>query len=169
MEKVLLAVNGTTPDKKTFKYAIDLCMRIKADLKILQVISLHEISDYFAKIKTKANNTRRFVENTMLAATYAEAGEYESACSLMAEGRKNVEKLLLETTKAGVICDLHVKAGDTNKEIANYVHKNNDIVVMIYDTPRGDYPKSTERQIKKDLKMITRVLPVPVVMVSTES
>lgn len=169
MEKILLAINGTVPDKKTFTYAVDLCKRMKADLKILQVINPKEISGYLATLKTKAKNTTRYMEDAMMAATFAEAGEYETACYLMAEGRKNVERLLPESIRAGIACDIAVKTGNTNKEIANYVRKNKDIVITVYDTPRGDNSKKTVRKINNDLKVITRALPVPVVMVQVES
>jgi 3-phosphoglycerate kinase len=169
MEKVLLAINGTTPDTKAFKYAVDLCMRIKADLKILQIVRPHDLSGYISKLKNSASHAKRLIEGSMMAATFAEAGEYETVNALMDEAKRNIAKLLPESTRAGVSCDLLVRTGDTNKEIMDYVRDNKDIVITVYDTPRGNDPKATARQIKNDLKSITKGLTIPVVMVQAEA
>ncbi|MBU0484512.1 MAG: universal stress protein [Proteobacteria bacterium] len=169
MEKVLLAIDGTTPDQKAFKYAVDLCMRIKADLKVLQVVSPQDFGGYISKIKTKANKAKRFIEESMMAATFAEAGEHETASAMMEEAERNLRKLLPESARAGVTCDLLVRSGDTTKEIVNYVRDNKDIVIAVYDAPRGNDPKSSARKIKNDLKSITKGLTIPVVMVQAET
>lgn len=168
MEKVLLAINGTTPNKKSFKYAIDLCMRIKADLKVLQVVNPQNFDGCIAKIKHTANNAKRFFESSMMAATFAEAGEHETAGTLMDQARRNTNKLLPESTKAGVSCELLIKSGDTTEEIVNYVRENKDIVIAIYDTPRKNPNNSNKKQSNIDLESITKGLSIPVVMVQAE-
>lgn len=168
MEKVLLAIDGTTPDRKAFKYAVDLCMRIKADLKVLQVVSPQGSGGYIAKIKTTAHNAKRFMESSMLAATFAEAGEHETARSLLDLAAENTNLLLPESAKAGVACDLLVRSGDTTEEIVNFVRQNSDIVIAVYDAPRGDDPQSTAR-FKSDLKSIAKGVSIPVVMVLAEA
>jgi hypothetical protein len=87
----------------------------------------------------------------------------------MDEAKRNIAKLLPESPRAGVSCDLLVRTGDTNKEIMDYVRDNKDIVITVYDTPRGNDPKATARQIKNDLKSITKGLTIPVVMVQAEA
>lgn len=169
MGTVLLAINGITPDEKAFKYAVDLCMRMKADLQVLQVVNPQDFGGYLSKIKSTANYARRYVEGSIMAATFAEAGEHETAVSLMDQATKNTSKLLNTSTRAGVSCDLLVREGDSTEEIVNYVRDNKDIVVAVYDAPRGNDPKSRARQIKTDLRSITKGLPIPVVMVQDEA
>lgn len=169
MEKVLLAIHGITPDKKAFKYAVDLCMRIKADLKVLQVVSPPNIGGYISKIKITANNAKRFLEDSMIAATFAEAGDHETARALMDQARRNTNKLLPESTKAGVACELLVRSGDTTEEIVNYVRENKDIVIAVYDAPRENDKNSGKLQRKSELKSITKGLSIPVVMIQTEA
>ncbi len=38
MKQILLAINGNSPTALAFQYAVDLCKRIKAELKVLQFI-----------------------------------------------------------------------------------------------------------------------------------
>lgn len=169
MEKVLLAINGATPDRKAFNYAIDLCKRIKADLKILQVISPRNLDGCISKFKSTAHNAKRFLEDSMVAATFAEAAEHTTASALLEQAKKNTKTLLHEAAKAPVSYELLVKAGDTAEEIINYVRENNDIVITIYDKPRDGSAKSSKRQRKSDLESITKGVPIPVVMIALEA
>ncbi|MBW2197633.1 MAG: universal stress protein, partial [Deltaproteobacteria bacterium] len=51
MEKVLLAIDGMTPDRKAFRYAIALCKRIRAELSIFQIIRPQYYREYKKKIR----------------------------------------------------------------------------------------------------------------------
>ena len=53
MIKKLLAIDGITPDKKAFNYAVELCTRIKAELNILQIIRLQNLGGFLAKAKSR--------------------------------------------------------------------------------------------------------------------
>ncbi len=85
MEKVLLAVDGIDHDRIVFNYAIELCKRIKAELNVFQIIRPKNYSKYIKKIRQQADLARTYIEGSMVAATFAEAGEHETAIDIMAE------------------------------------------------------------------------------------
>ncbi|MDD5759112.1 MAG: hypothetical protein PHI06_08520 [Desulfobulbaceae bacterium] len=169
METVLLAINGATPDRKAINYAIDLCMRIKADLKILQVVSPRNLGSCLSKIKSTAQNAKRFLEDSMLAVAFAEAEEHATATTLLEQAQKKTDTLLHESAKSRVNYELLVKTGDTAEEIINYVRENNDIVITVYDKPRDNATKSCKRQRESDLELITNGVSIPVVMIEREA
>jgi len=164
MEKVLLAIDGITPDKQAFEHAVALCLRIKAELKILQVIRPQKITSCLKKMKSTAHQAKRFFEGSMMAATFAEAGEFESADDLMSEALRNINRLLPESKRAGVPCHLTMKAGEPMKAIAQYVRENRDVVVAVYDGADGRDSKTGERQKNNPLQASLSTLPIPVVM-----
>ena len=49
MKKVLLAIDGIKPDVKAFRYALQMCKRIKAELNVLHLIGPHPSENYFNK------------------------------------------------------------------------------------------------------------------------
>ena len=164
MEKVLLAIDGITPDKQVFDHAVALCLRIKAELKILQVIRPQKIPSCLKKMKNTAHQAKRFFEDSMMAATFAEAGEFETADVLMSEALKNINKLLPESKKAGVPCYLTMKSGEPIKAITQYVRENKDVVVAVYDGADGRDSKSGGCQKNNPLQAGLSALPIPVVM-----
>ena len=169
MEKVLLAIDGITPDKKTFTYAVELCSRIKAELNVLQIIRLQETNSFLEKAIHRAKHAKLFFEGTMVAATFAEAGEHEAANDLMNQALKNINKLLPESEKSGISCHLTMKSGNPSEEIVRFVHDHKDVVIAVYD-PAGEKEQNTsDRKIKKMIQAITDALPIPLVMVQSES
>ncbi len=133
MQKVLLAIDGINPDRKVFDYAVQLCQRIKADLSIFQVINPRRYKEYLKTIRTRADNARKYFEGAMVAATFAEAGEHETAREIMSMALENINRLVPESEKAGVQCHFAVKTGNPAKEIINYVNVHRDVVLTIYD------------------------------------
>ena len=159
MKKVLLSIDGMTPDQKAFHYAVALCKRIKAELNIFQVIRPRYYRKYMEKIRKNASLVRRVVESAMVAATFAEAGEHETALDMMAEASKQIEQLLQESEKSGVHCHFSIKSGDPEKEIVDYVNDHRDVILTIYDAfdvnGTVDIPekKSTLAKIKRNLSV----------------
>lgn len=169
MEKVLLAIEGVTPDKKAFHYALELCLRIKAELKVLQIIRPRKFTDCLEKIKNTANQARQFLEDSMVAATFAEAGEHETADAMMSEALKNINKLIPESEKVGVPCHLTMKSGDPRKEIVNYVREHKGVVIAVYDAMGEKSPNSSNRKKKKALRSMTKTLSIPVVTIQADT
>ena len=138
MEKVLLAIDGTKPTRKAFHQAVQLCQRLRTELNVLQIIRTGNCKGYLKKVHHRMEGVRRYIEGSMMAVTFAEAGEHETADRLMVEARKNLNELLPESERAGVPFHLTLKCGIPDEEIIHYVQKNRDVVLTIYD--EGGYP-----------------------------
>jgi len=134
MQKVLLAVDGIKPTEKAFRYAVELCQRLCAELRVVQVIRPERYNEYLKKIRKSARRAKRYIENSMVAVTFAEAGEHEMAREIMALARRNIKRLLPESQRAGVSCHLTMASGHPGKEIIRYVNEHRDVVLTIYDT-----------------------------------
>lgn len=168
MEKVLLAIDGVTPDQKAFQYAVELCLRIKGELNVLQIIGQQKSAGCLAAIKNKASQAKQYIEGSMMAAAFAEAGEYETADELMAEARKNINKLLPESEKAGIPCHVTMKSGDAEKEIVSYVREHKDVVITVYDAADVATRPSAPKK-KNALQALLKALPIPIVMVQADA
>jgi nucleotide-binding universal stress UspA family protein len=160
MNKVLLAIDGTTHSPKGFQYALQLCQWVKAEMEILQVVSPQKFRSYLDKVQKGADNARRYFESSFAAAAFAEAGEHETAEHILADAKKETESLLSESKEAGIQCHLTFKTGNPKEEIADYVKKHREIILTIYDedseepgTAEGASPKSTYRRMLNKLKV----------------
>jgi len=138
MKQVLLTIDGMTPDQKAFHYAVALCMRIKAELSIFQVIRPRYYRKSMEKIRKKAFFAKKFMEGSMVAATFAEAGEHETALDIMAEASKEIKRLMSESEKSGVHCRFSMTSGNPEKEIIDYVNEHRNVVLTIYDAAKQD-------------------------------
>jgi len=120
--------------------------------------------NYMKKIRKNALLAKKVMESAMVAATFAEAGEHETALDMMAEASKQIEHLLQESEKAGVHCRFSIKSGDPEKEIVEYVNDHRDVILTIYDA--FDVNGSVDISEKKStLAKIKRNLSVPLVTV----
>jgi hypothetical protein len=169
MEKVLLAIDGINPDKKAFNYAVELCARIKAELNVLQIIRSQSINGFLGKAINSAKHAKLFFEGSMMAATFAEAGEHETADDLMNQALKNINKLMPESEKSGISCHLTIKSGNPNEEIVRFVRENKDVVVAVYDPTSEKKQNTSDLKVKKMIQSITDALPIPLVMVQRDS
>jgi len=166
MKKVLLTIDGITPDQKAFHYAVSLCKRIRAELNIFQIIRPRYYGNYIKKVRKKASLARKFVEGSMVAATFAEAGEHETALDMMAEASKEIKHLMSKSEKSGVHCHFSIKSGNSEKEIINYVNDHRDVILTIYDaSDQGTNQNADISEKKSTLAKIKRDLCVPLVMV----
>ncbi len=162
MEKVLLAINGETPDRKVFRYAVQLCQRIRAELNVLQIINPRAYKEYISKVCTGASQVKKCIEDSMIAVTFAEAGEFETAKNA---ADRALKQLFPESEKEGVKYNLTVKSGNPGKEILDYVNEHRDVVLAIYDnTHEEDQTPNKKNAVAAEIK---QNLPVPLVMVST--
>lgn len=166
MKKVLLAIDGIAPDQNVFRYAIELCKRIKAELNVFQVINPQNFSEYLKKVRQSAGAARSYFASTMMAATFAEAGEHETAEEIMAVALKNYKRLLPESEKEGVQCHFSMKSGAPDKEIVDYVNAHRDIVVAIYDAAKQENAKPKQKK-KTTVGRIKHKLAVPLVVVNS--
>jgi nucleotide-binding universal stress UspA family protein len=165
MKKVLLAIDGITPDRKTFRYAVELCERIKAELKVFQIIRPQNYSKYLKEMRQKTDYARMYIQGSMVAAAFAEAGEHESAKEIMAEASEQIKRLLSESQKQGVHCDFSMKRGSPEKEIIDYVNQHRDVVLTIYTSSAEDVERTGILSKKKNaIASIKEKLAVPLVV-----
>ena len=128
-----MAIDGMIPEQKAFRYALALCKRIKAELSIFQIIRPQHYREYIKKVRNQAGLAKKYFESSMMAATFAEAGEREVALDIMTETTKEIRRLLKASEEAGIHCNFAMKKGDPEKEIVNYVNDHRDVVLAIYD------------------------------------
>ncbi len=168
MKKVLLAIDGITPDQKVFDYALQLCKRIKAELNVFHIINPRNYSEYLKLVRKGTDNARSYFSSAMVAATFAEAGEHETAKEIMSAAQKSYDRLLPESKKEGVKSHFSVKSGAPDKEIVDYVNAHRDIVVAIYDAAghENEKPKITQKK-KTTPRRIRHKLAVPLVVVNS--
>ena len=166
MQKVLLAIDGIKPNKKALYYAVGLCKRIKADLRVLQVISSRNYISYIKSWGKRVNHARKYVEDSMVAVTFAEAGEHQMALALKEEAQRNINQLLPESERDAVHCLLSMKSGSPDKEIVQYVNEHRDIVLTIYDTQEEKTDETvTDTKTKMVPRRMRRKLLTPLVVV----
>ena len=101
-----------------------------------------------------------------MAATFAEAGEHETALDIISEASKQIKQFLSESEKAGVQCHFSMASGNPEKEIINYVNDHRDVVLTIYDASDQEISRTTGISKKKiSLAKIKKNLSVPLVTV----
>jgi len=169
MKKVLLAIDGLTPDQKAFQYAVGLCRRIRVELNIFQVIRPAVFKKYREGLRKKGSMVRRFFEEAMVAATYAEADEHATARDMLARASQESRRLLQASEKSGVPCHFSVRSGTPDREIVDYVKSHRDVVMTIYDATAASGRSGAGVSGKKHtLNRIKKDLDVPVITVAQE-
>lgn len=153
MQKVLLAIDGITPTQKVVRYAIELCKYIKADLNVLQIISSPSYGKYMENLKQRINKARKNIEDSMIAATFAEAGEHEMAKTQKKQDPANSGRLPSGPEGTDVHFHWSMKSGRPDKEIVNYVSNNRDIVLTIYDAPEEE---TGDTVLERDKNIVPR-------------
>lgn len=165
MEKVLLAIDGVNPNGRAFSYAVELCKRIRAELNVLQVISPRNIAHYLKMVHEGARCAKEYIEGTMVAAAFSEAGEYEAARDLRAQALQKINQLLPQSERVGVPFRVTIKSGRPSNEIICYVEEHRDVVLTIYDRARKENPSCN--CVVPDsvvLRKVREQLPIPLVV-----
>ena len=145
MQKILLAIDGMFPNKQMVDYAVDLCRRIRAELSILHIIDTAGCGDHLKKFQQQVQQARDRFENSMMAATFAETGDQDTAKALMDRASTNFSRLISKEERETVDYRVTIKAGGTDRTIVNHVRRNRDIVLAIYD---GSGRSETEEEAR---------------------
>ncbi len=135
MQKVLLAINGISPDRRAFDFAVRLCKHIRAELNILDIIGPQNLAKYLGKVRRGTRRATQMVEDAMVAVAFAEAGEFDSAACLKEQALKNIHEWFPEPEGASIPCELTITSGPPVQEIVKYVEDHKDVVLTIYDAP----------------------------------
>jgi len=133
MQKVLLAVEGLCPEKRILDYAAGLCRRIKAELNILHIVEPRAHAGYVKDLQRQVHQARDAFENTMMAAAFAETGDFHTARSLADKAAAHIHGLLSNADKTELTWRIQVNSGKPGPEIVNYVRKHRDVILAIYD------------------------------------
>ena len=164
MERVLLAGDGMKPSRKALRFAVDLCKALKVSLSVVQVIDYSQYGKYLKKLWNRSVRVRCLFEGSMMAATFAEAGEHDTGSELMALARKNATDLLREFEGSGIQYSLDVKFGEPSREIVSYVSQHREVVVAIYDASAEDNGGPDRSFAKQIFKRIKERVSVPLVV-----
>ncbi|MBW1978622.1 MAG: universal stress protein [Deltaproteobacteria bacterium] len=164
MERVLLAGDGMKPSRKALRFAVDLCKALKVSLSVVQVIDYSQYGKYLKKLRNSSVRVRCLFEGSMMAATFAEAGEHDTGSELMALARKNATDLLREFEGSGIQYSLDVKFGEPSREIVSYVSQHREVVVAIYDASAEDNGEPDRSFAKQTFKRIKERVSVPLVV-----
>ena len=151
MEKVLLAINGTCPDRRAFDFAVRLCKRIRAGLNILDIIGPESRARCIRRVRRDTQKARQMAEATMAAVAFAEAGEFDTAAELKQHALDNLYKWLPEPEQAGIPCELTITSGPPDQEIVNYIEDHKDVVLTIYDARGQKVPQRTRGMAEPDI------------------
>jgi len=147
MKRVLLAIAGETPNQRIFDYTVQLCLRIKARLNILQIVGPGGLKESAGRIRNRVDRFRRIVDTTMTAVTFAEAGE-------------PYPRKLPASAEKSIFDDLTVRSGPADREIIHYIDSRRDIVLAVYD------PKLEDRKKQALPAKLKEAVSIPLVKVS---
>lgn len=166
MKQVLLAINGETPSRKAFQYAVDLSRRLRAELSILRFIDKDRLVAYFKKTRKKAFRLGRFLENSFAGIAFAEEGLPMDTGQVLA-GVSDPLNDFLKNNSDDIPLKITVSHGDPEKDLGCFVDSHHDVVLTILDSPK----RETESLKKKEarIKELKKKLGIPVVVINASS
>lgn len=162
MKQILLAINGDIPTKTVFRYSVDLCNRIRAELNILQFIQNGNLTRRLANTHKKVGRLGKFLEDSFAGVAFAEEGAFSMADE-MVSGISDPLRKLIRNNQTGVPVKVALSHGRLETELSNYIERHQDIVLAIFD-PATDVQKHP-RQYLSTMEQIKRKLCVPLVIV----
>jgi nucleotide-binding universal stress UspA family protein len=144
MKTIILAIDGPSPRSEAARYALGLAQRLKARLKVLQVVSPSALKKRKG-LSRMLRKGARILEDTMVTATYAEAGEHELAGrirTIMAKAAQSMD-ICEDADERPVDYDVTLTVGDMTEEMVRFVGQHRDAVIAVYDgpTPKGGSPR----------------------------
>ena len=178
MKKILLAIDGLSPDKRIVEYAVGLCRRIRAELDILHIVDPEIYGTYAKQLQKQAERAKGYFEQTMVAAAFAEGGAHDAAKTLMDSASANFHQLVSDADRKWIHYQAKIPSDRIDREITRYVNQNRNIVLAIYegavhpDTPdsAGQTGKPEKNQSNIDRKkdpvagQLRKKLSVPLVV-----
>ena len=165
MKKILLAIEGTAPDRGTFSYAVALCKRMRAGLEILQILSPRTYKNYLEKVKQGARHAKNAFEDAMVAVTFAEAGQHDIVEQMRIQACDNLDRLIPQPERDGLEYHLTLKPGIPDDEIVRYVSDHRDVVLTIYDASGAkDEQQCLPAKKRNKIAAIAQKLPIPLVL-----
>ncbi len=161
MKQILLAINGETPSKNAFQYAVELSKRIRAELNILRFVEKGKLADHLLTTRKKAAHLGRFLEDSFVDVAFAEERVGLDAEKVLADVSDPLKDLLADD-KDGVPLKLTLSGGDPEDDIGRFVESHQDVILTILDSSRGAAPLKKKKDRIEKLK---KILGVPLVVV----
>lgn len=168
MQKVLLAIDGLYPGKNIFEYSVQFCQRMSTELVILQIINPQLYKGIFRSLHRRMSSFHKFLEDTIEAATLAEAGGVDFARTCLEEGQRQIDTVLPISRQAGIMTEVLQRLGRPDKEIYKYVKENRDIILAVYDN--NGHKNTVQIKQKKDLlkRKVSYNLGIPLVTLQSK-
>ena len=167
MKEILLAIDGNSPTKCTFQYAVDLCKRIKAGLRILQFIRKKQKQSCLSDTSQDIDHVEKTLELVSLgSAAFPQDVDKGIAHELSSNYSVSMKDLLPRSQKAGVPFKMFLSSGEPEKELPDYIDNHQEIVLMVLDASSHMQQHSRyNKSRKKSLGRIKKNLTVPLVIV----
>lgn len=138
--KIVLASDAGGPSPKGFRYAVDLCRKMKADLAFLNIVQVSNKHTYWLRV-------RRRLERELLEDAHVAVG-----------------RLLPEARTAGVECEVQVKTGSLEHELLSYAANTPGVAMVVLDAPHKADLLGEVYAISRGLaERVSAALPCPVV------
>lgn len=153
MKTIILAIDGLSPRSEAAKYALGLAQRLKGRLKVLQVVrpSAARGRKGLSRVLRKG---ARILEDAMVTATYAEAGEHDLAQNIrtmMAQAARSMD-ICEEAEERAVDYDVTLTVGDMAEEMVRFVGEHKEAVIAVYDGP-ASRSGTPEKKLLKQLSI----------------
>jgi hypothetical protein len=133
MEKVLIAIEGMHPNRQLLCYAAGLCRRIKAELNVLHIIHPKAHAAARKNLQHQARKAQTMFEGSMMAAAFAETGEFDTAKSLADKARAKIKNILADADQTAVPCRVEISSGEAGPEITRFIDRHRGVILAIYD------------------------------------
>jgi len=158
MKKILLATYGISPDPSSVLCTLDIASQLGSEVEIFEVLS----PNLDAQIKREGalKLVKSFMEDVMVAVTFAEQKEHEIAKEVIDEAMANLRPFWGKVRDAGLKVDLVIRRGDIVKEIVNYVHVKKDIILAVLSLGKS-------KKKNKIIKRLEKELDIPLVIVKS--
>jgi len=135
MKTILFAIDRMNPDPQALEYTLGLCRRMLAKLDVLHIIpSPAKRARHIKKIASGALRARDAFENTMIKATFAEAGVADPEQALKKAAYNQFKRLLPEKAEARIDYHCVVTENSTDTVIEQYVSHHHNVVLAVFDS-----------------------------------
>jgi hypothetical protein len=166
MKTILLAVDGMAAHKNVLDYALGLCDPVRAELDILQIIRPRVYAAGLTKFKKSIYRARDLMEDTMVTATYAQAGAPELADTLRATAERRFKRLIPTGNHTSLDYHCVVTGENPDAVLKRYVDQHRNVILAIYDSLRfGRKTTSTHTPARSIVGGLLNKLSIPLVLV----
>ncbi len=167
MKTVLFAIDHKAPDQKAFDYTLTLCRRMLARLDVLHILhqSATTRANCLKTLKSGVLLARDAFENTMVKATFAEAGIPDPERALKAAAYDQFRRVLSKQPKPAFDYHCVVTGEGTDAVIERYVHDHRNVVLTVLDAQSRESSENLKNENCTQGSHVMPNLPIPLVLV----